>query len=599
MRKLFCFIVVFFLSFSFVSTISAAENPFEITGNFIYELTSTGIVKVREEVHIKNLTTETYAPSFTFDTNGFSPDNVSIFENGLASKIEKNDDGKYTTTFKRPAVGKGANKTVVIVFNDSSLVTKRGGVFEIRFPRVQNNQQFSSINTTIRVSQEDSNSFHIFPKTAGVTKAANVEYYFNSSGSDSSPITAFLGDVAAYDFTLKYPFTNSSFFNREVKFALPPDTPYQKVYIHSFSQKPDSLEYDSDGNWIGKLTLKPRQENPFEVTGVVFVFADPQQQFPLSNDEAVKLNTSSQKYWESNDPEIVKLANELQTPKAIYEYVVSNLSYDYAKTGRPQERLGAKLTLSKKTEAICMEFTDLFIALARAAHIPAREINGFAISTDNTQPRGLGEDILHSWPEYWDSSTHQWIPVDPTWGNTTGGVDYFSHFDLNHIVFVVHGVSSMLPQTPGTYDTVDQKGELIKVEPSVEGKEEQISEPVLQVAKKGFSLWEQTYEVTVENPAGQALYNIPVVVSTDGKIVENKEIVSVLPFSKTAFTFSTYAGFFGFRLPHVITVAVGNNTKDLIVSSMTIALFHIVVLLLPLILVPTLVAVYFKNHAKH
>jgi len=50
-----------------------------------------------------------------------------------------------------------------------------------------------------------------------------------------------------------------------------------------------------------------------------------------------------------------------------------------------------------------MEFTDLFIALSRAAGIPAREINGFAYTDDiRLRPLDLVTDMLHAWPEYYD-----------------------------------------------------------------------------------------------------------------------------------------------------------------------------------------------------
>ena len=35
--------------------------------------------------------------------------------------------------------------------------------------------------------------------------------------------------------------------------------------------------------------------------------------------------------WQSDDPEIIALAGKLKTPREIYNYVVSNLTYDYAK----------------------------------------------------------------------------------------------------------------------------------------------------------------------------------------------------------------------------------------------------------------------------
>src|SRR5258708_7315510 len=70
---------------------------------------------------------------------------------------------------------------------------------------------------------------------------------------------------------------------------------------------------------------------------------------------------------------------------------------------------------------------------------------GFAY-TNNTQLRPLSftGSNLHTWPEYYDPQTG-WMMIDPTWENTTGGVDYFSKFDLNHLVLAVRGSLSEQP----------------------------------------------------------------------------------------------------------------------------------------------------------
>ena len=110
-----------------------------------------------------------------------------------------------------------------------------------------------------------------------------------------------------------------------------------------------------------------------------------------------------------------------------------------------------------------MEFTDLFIALVRAAGIPARELDGYA-HTSNTalRPLTLTKDILHAWPEYWDDR-RGWVMVDPTWENTTGGVDYFNKFDLNHFVFAVKGSSSEMPVPAGSYKFSGEDSDDVRV----------------------------------------------------------------------------------------------------------------------------------------
>ena len=41
--------------------------------------------------------------------------------------------------------------------------------------------------------------------------------------------------------------------------------------------------------------------------------------------------------------------------------------------------------------------------------------------------------------------------IDPTWGNTTGGVDYFSTLDFDHFAFVIKGIDSEYPVPAGGY----------------------------------------------------------------------------------------------------------------------------------------------------
>jgi hypothetical protein len=100
-----------------------------------------------------------------------------------------------------------------------------------------------------------------------------------------------------------------------------------------------------------------------------------------------------------------------------------------------------------------MEFTDLFIALARAAQIPAREVIGYSYSQNaRLRPLSLASqgDLLHAWPAYWDENLG-WIQVDPTWGSTSGGLDYFNKLDFNHVTLAQRGISSTMPYPAGSY----------------------------------------------------------------------------------------------------------------------------------------------------
>ena len=119
--------------------------------------------------------------------------------------------------------------------------------------------------------------------------------------------------------------------------------------------------------------------------------------------------------------------------------------------------------LSNPDQAVCMEFTDLFIALSRAAGIPARELDGYGFTSNPTlRPLSLNQDLLHAWPEYFDD-TKGWVMVDPTWENTTGGVDYFDKLDLNHFVFAIKGSSCQTPVPAGSYKYIGQDSKDVRV----------------------------------------------------------------------------------------------------------------------------------------
>ena len=60
-------------------------------------------------------------------------------------------------------------------------------------------------------------------------------------------------------------------------------------------------------------------------------------------------------------------------------------------------------------EGDCTEHSLLFVALARAAGVPAREVGGLAYVKQKDKPM-MG---WHAWAEVHDG--HQWVSIDPTW----------------------------------------------------------------------------------------------------------------------------------------------------------------------------------------
>jgi hypothetical protein len=119
---------------------------------------------------------------------------------------------------------------------------------------------------------------------------------------------------------------------------------------------------------------------------------------------------------QSDDPKIVKLANQLtsgkandrEKAKAIYDYVAQNVTYDVQKYKNDEFRWddSALKTLELKS-GVCQDYAFLAIALLRASDIEARFVEGRA-----------GGGVFpgrHAWVEAKVDGV--WLTLDPTWAS--------------------------------------------------------------------------------------------------------------------------------------------------------------------------------------
>jgi len=291
---------------------------------------------------------------------------------------------------------------------------------------------------------------YIKPDIKRVATSSSNTVVFDKKDLGNSGISMAYGDYQVYRFNLRYQLENANLFPVRTEIALPPSTNYQNVSIDDILPKPTDVVVDRDGNWLAQFSLKSRERIEVNVLGNAQVYLNPKPQEVKSEDLSEYLKPT--KYWQTNDPKIQRHAKELKTPEAIYNYTLKTLKYDFQRVKKGQVRLGALDALNKPDSAVCLEFSDLFIALSRAAGIPAREVNGFAYTANSSErPLSLIKDVLHAWPEYYDSKRRAWIMVDPTWGNTTNGVDYFKTLDFDHFAFVIRGIDSQYPIPAGGY----------------------------------------------------------------------------------------------------------------------------------------------------
>jgi hypothetical protein len=175
---------------------------------------------------------------------------------------------------------------------------------------------------------------------------------------------------------------------------------------------PHAVERDLLGHRVLALSLAqlpPMARKLVTVTATVEMAGPAAAPVPPSGREPGGLAPwlGPERFIESGAAEIAALAaslrrpGELETARAIYDWVRTNLSY----AGYIADDLGALAALASRT-GDCTEYADLVVALARACGIPARMAGGYVVDHDSA-PR---PQDYHNWAQlYFDGA---WRTVD-------------------------------------------------------------------------------------------------------------------------------------------------------------------------------------------
>lgn len=451
-RKLFCIIVIICCFFILPYPVSASSS-FTTDYTVTYTIKEDGQTHAQLRGTLTNTTSQFYASSYKMQLGFDEISNVKASDSDgkITPTVTKNEEGYIIgLTFNKKSVGMGSKLPFTITFDTPTVARPFGKIWEINIPGIANPSEFTSFTVTIVVPKSFGQPAYIKPNQP--TKSLT----FTKDQLGTSGISIAFGEEQLYAFHLTYHLDNGNIYPVKTEIALPPSTNYQEIFINDISPKPINVIEDEDGNWLAQYRILPAQKLDVSVSGIAQMSLIPKEQ-ELSEAD-FKEYTKEQPYWQTNSSTVKALAKELKTPQAIYEYVVKTLTYDFSRVTDDKPRLGAIESLKNPTSAVCREFTDLFIALARAADIPAREVDGFAYTENSKQrPVSLVKDILHAWPEYYDKEKRTWIMVDPTWGSTTGGVDYFHVLDFDHFAFVIKGRESDYPIPAGGYKLLDSK----------------------------------------------------------------------------------------------------------------------------------------------
>jgi len=449
------FLLILFLFLFAKNTLAVSD--FSTDQSVSYYLQENGNASVTQDFQITNHTSQIYLKEYVIklDQTGLSQITAHDSSGSIIKSIDNTDKSTIINLkFNHPQVGRGQINKFTLNYLVNQFAINKGKTFEIQLPDYQiSTDENLTINLNVPITFGEL-SFASIPIAS--SQIQGNRYLINFDYRQIKPngkILFVFGDHQLFDFKLNYYLTNPSNSPITTEIAVPPDTNGQKITFTSLSPLPIQINLDPDGNWLAQYLIPANGQLDVTVNGQAKLFS------PIKTPVSIDANRylEAKQFWPADSPQITNTISNLNTPKNIYDFVVNYLSYNYSGLNLAK-RQGALQALQNPSNALCTEFTDLFVTLSRAKSIPSREIEGYAYTNNpKIKPLNPNSDVLHAWPQYYDSSKQIWLSVDPTWEKTTNGIDYFNDLDLNHLVFVTHGIDSIYPPPPGSYRNNNQQ----------------------------------------------------------------------------------------------------------------------------------------------
>ncbi|TRZ53318.1 transglutaminase domain-containing protein [bacterium] len=491
-----------------------------------YRVDPSGNTHVAFVINQKNNLSVVYATDFGLNINETKVSNVTVTDEGtiiIPDIVKTLNQTTISFPFANKVVGRDKVHSFVIEYDTSDIATKFGNTWQVNIPRLETDENISNRTVILTVPGNFPEPAYIEPKPDTVNK--NV-YYFSGNKLANKTVSAVFGQTQYYKGNISYHLINETKTKISTEIALPPDTAYQTVYFEKLEPKPQQVTTDQDGNYLARYSLDPNAKTDVNLSLYVKLNFTPKATTQVPADTYLLSNS----IWNYDNgvfttPEI----DNLTSAKTIYDYVVDKMKYDYEKVNRQKsQKTPAAESLINYQSAICTDFANVFVSLARKVGIPSRELEGFAISENqDLKPLSLTQDVLHAWPDYFNKATGTWVQIDPTWANTTRGIDYFNKLDFNHIVFAIHGVSPDYPIPAGGYKYKQEKNKDVSIEPTDAFT---FPEPNFTISSKKQENNELVFEV--RNNSGVS-YTGNTISQRNNAIAETEQPIFVAPFGTT------------------------------------------------------------------
>lgn len=529
---LFVFLALFFI---LAFNINAEEKKYFVDYSFVYQpdLANLSKTNVFWTIKITHLFSDVYVKNFKV----IFPEYFSIEEIKARNETEdlettlnkKNEVYEITINLKNPNIGKDSINNIYLSFVQNNLFKKIGNITEAFIPTI-GDSHLNSYQIIVKIPRDFSQKISLSkpkPEKIVIDESYQNIYWINPK---VKTIYAVFGEEQYYQYRIDYQIKNPGLSPGYFSIALLPETSTQKIYLDRLFPAPNDVYLDNDGNLIAKYLLLPMTKKDIRLEGKLKVTTKNNQDYI----EYARQKINKQKNYLLADSQYWKINSGIPTlaknPKDIYQFVLNYLDYNYDGISQNVPRIGAEKILSGKKAGLCLDYTDLFVSLAREKGIYSRAVIGYGYSLESRlRPVSLQGDILHAWPEFYNIEKGFWQPIDPTWEDTSG-IDYFESLDLNHIAFVIYGKNDDRPAPAGFYN--EDKRQKIFIQPTNHEPKE-----IIKIKLNDFNLPEKIFgnqwikgKGIIVNQGNRYLYNLPISINSD--LLEfkiNPKKIEILP----------------------------------------------------------------------
>jgi transglutaminase-like putative cysteine protease len=452
------------LSTSLVPATTSAAASFTYNTTVTFKVAADGTTAVREDYIITNNTPREYLSGLKISTPTDSitglaanySDGVKIPATSTSKSAAKGDiTYKYQEValqFPRQTYGQGKTWKFSVLFTATGLADAKGGAHTVYVPQIEAGSPDDQYNVTVDVPDTFGAPHFSGAKAESMGTSTGRQFYnFAKSDLVDHALALAFGDNNVYQVDFKFPLSNDTPLPATRTITLPPDLNNQKVRINQLDPKPDNTRLDEDGNILADYHLGAHQKLTVHttVTGTVkfleYDLTASGKKGDIPADLAAQY-TKASTYWPTSGP-VAEQAAKLSDPnapvvnnvKAMYQFVIDKLDYNKDKI-KFNIRQGAAKALANPKNAVCLEYSDLLIAMLRSQGIPARMPIGYGYSGSLKQSSSVA-DSLHSWVEAYVPGIG-WMTLDPTWGEK---FDQFGKSDLDHFAFAVWGTDDSQP----------------------------------------------------------------------------------------------------------------------------------------------------------